>query len=265
MGVVNLGVGMGGSIRIFVPDTYPKVSLRLRVPPKGQGYPVGMPRSQNVLRRSRAPGRSYFLFFRLFFLLPFAPKKFLMVFLPAILRRFACPPSVGCSLVCSRRSYSCRCSSFRFRHSLRHRRVRIHASENRKYCILSSGHPSASLSCSYRLRGKQPTSHRSDSAPNHTSTHTCSMICRPHLIKHFLPCTSSASESGIESAVSTLRAVWFASAGVSLAHAIKSAILTRISPLNRANTCAVASSTCSPPSRIRLGVIALLYWSAVAM
>ena len=48
MGVVNLGVGMGGSIRIFVPDTYPKVSLRLRVPPKGQGYPVGMPRSQNV-------------------------------------------------------------------------------------------------------------------------------------------------------------------------------------------------------------------------
>ena len=53
----NPGVGMGGSIRTYVPDTHPKVSLRLRVPPKGQGYPVGMPRSQNVSATGFTPTR----------------------------------------------------------------------------------------------------------------------------------------------------------------------------------------------------------------
>ena len=43
-----LGWWCGQVVVSLCSSPIPLVSLWLRVPPKGQGYPVGMPRSQNV-------------------------------------------------------------------------------------------------------------------------------------------------------------------------------------------------------------------------
>ena len=163
--------------------------------PKGARLPSRhVPQSERIIHVDHVPrcGSPSFFFF-LFFFLRFPPPFFFLDFcFPIFVRARLLGFSFGWCSACSRRSYRCHCSLLLLARVFLHRRARIQASENRRYCISLSGHPSVGSPWSYTLRGMHPASHRSVSAPYQTSTHTNSTI-RNLKITFFLRPKSAAA------------------------------------------------------------------------